>query len=298
MAFAIYLRYRGEFQPEPPQILERNLNDPSVKFTCVDFVPSVIKRSGTVIPQFQVEYHSFNAIVEVANRWLIANGPVWEVVNCETIIILYKYNDCTNCYELKPNDCCFYIYGSEKNNILRALRIWIRKRSQKFDPSIEAQKINYKDFFPYYKPNVSDQFEDLDDVIERINHSIENDGINGRIISIESIAFDANFGWEIDPQTTLSTISNKNVFIVRVFFEENSCLTRQRDQIGVEDFHPRQLSRATFFKCPRFESFDQVIQRASKWLRRNPRKLFLNAQSIDIKVKSREKIFFKWGEAY
>lgn len=60
MAFAIYLRYRNEFQPEPPQISDKNINDPNVNFTFVDFIPSVIKRSGTLIPQNQtVEYHPF-----------------------------------------------------------------------------------------------------------------------------------------------------------------------------------------------------------------------------------------------
>ena len=61
-------------------------------------------------------------IIEVANEWLQKYGAVWQVVNCETVIFLYKYNDMTSSYELRPNDCCFYIYGSEKNNVLKALR--------------------------------------------------------------------------------------------------------------------------------------------------------------------------------
>lgn len=64
----------------------------------------------------------FSTMVEVANEWLVKNGHQWEVTNCETVIFLYKFNDATYCYELKPNDCCFYIYGSEKNNVLKALR--------------------------------------------------------------------------------------------------------------------------------------------------------------------------------
>ena len=57
MAFAIYL-HRDNFQPEEPLILDKNIS-PDVNFTFVDFVPSVIKRSGTVIPQCEVQYHSF-----------------------------------------------------------------------------------------------------------------------------------------------------------------------------------------------------------------------------------------------
>ena len=64
-------------------------------------------------------FHS--VMIETANNWL-QNHLDWQVVNCETVILLYKYNDVGSYYELKPNDCCFYIYGTEKNNVLKALR--------------------------------------------------------------------------------------------------------------------------------------------------------------------------------
>lgn len=62
MAFAIYL-HRENFQPEAPLIVDKNVNDEKVNFTFVDFVPGVIKRSNTVIPQCEVEYHSFRFVV-------------------------------------------------------------------------------------------------------------------------------------------------------------------------------------------------------------------------------------------
>ena len=61
-------------------------------------------------------------MIEVANDWLQSHGAVWQVVNCETVIFLYNYNDVNSSYELRPNACCFYIYGSEKNNVLKGLR--------------------------------------------------------------------------------------------------------------------------------------------------------------------------------
>lgn len=61
MAFAIYL-HRENFHPEAPLIVDKNVSDANVNFTFVDFVPSVIKRSNTVIPQFEVEYHSFRFV--------------------------------------------------------------------------------------------------------------------------------------------------------------------------------------------------------------------------------------------
>ena len=60
MAFLIYL-HRDTFQPEEPVILDKNLTD-DVQFTFVDFIPSVIKRSGTTLT-CQVEYHPFRYIL-------------------------------------------------------------------------------------------------------------------------------------------------------------------------------------------------------------------------------------------
>lgn len=57
--------------------------------------------------------------------------------------------------------------------------------------------------------------------------------------------------------------------------------------LGIEDFFPNQITRATFFKKPTFETFDKVIERGFSWLQQNPLKRFINAQSIDIKMKSR-----------
>lgn len=59
-------------------------------------------------------------MVKTANDWLQKNLD-WEVINCETVMLLYNKNDAGN-YELRPKDVTFYIYGSEKNNALKALR--------------------------------------------------------------------------------------------------------------------------------------------------------------------------------
>ena len=49
---------------------------------------------------------------------------------------------------------------------------------------------------------------------------------------------------------------------------------------------PQQISGGGFFKRPKFEPFDEVVQRASQWLNDNTKVNFRNAQSIDIKMKS------------
>ena len=66
-------------------------------------------------------------MVKTANEWLNEN-PEYDVVNCETIKIMFKFNDSQNYYDLRYNDVSHYIYGTEKNNLLKALRVWVRRR--------------------------------------------------------------------------------------------------------------------------------------------------------------------------
>ncbi|XP_075675875.1 uncharacterized protein LOC113798638 isoform X2 [Dermatophagoides pteronyssinus] len=232
MAFAIYLRHQRDFQPEHPQILEKNINDPNVRFTFVDFIPGVIKPAGSVMSQSSVEYHSF--------------------------------------------------------------RLWIRRRRRRqLHKRQNNQQICFKDIIPRMKNDITCEFEDLDDVIKRFNDEIiQNNGFDGRILAIESASYDANLEWEINTEQTLSILSTKNLFILRIFYEtlNNDNQEKLLIQIGIEDFHPRQLTRSTFFRRPKFECFDQVIERGSLWLRQQTnqqrQRQFLNAQSLDVKMKS------------
>ena len=74
---------------------------------------------------------------------------------------------------------------------------------------------------PEYKKNESEsRFEDLDDLIERINEEMRTTGLEGRIITLESLSYEAsNSNWKIDTECSLSCFSNKNVFILRIFYE-------------------------------------------------------------------------------
>ena len=60
-------------------------------------------------------------MVITANTWLDQHRD-WAIINCETVVLVFKFDDVDSCYKLMPNDSSFYIYGSEKNNILKALR--------------------------------------------------------------------------------------------------------------------------------------------------------------------------------
>ncbi|CAG2173560.1 unnamed protein product, partial [Oppiella nova] len=97
------------------------------------------------------------------------------------------------------------------------------------------------------------------------------------------LSYDATNDWKIDTEISLSSMSNKNLFIMRIFYEIGTPSTQE---IGIQDFLPQLISRGTFFKRPKFEPFDKVIERGFQWLQENPQINFRNAQSIDIKMKS------------
>lgn len=169
----------------------------------------------------------------------------------------------------------------------------------------------FRDLVPEYKKTegAESRFEDLDDLIGRINEEMRTTGLDGRIITLESLSYEANSKhWKIDTECSLSCFSNKNVFILRIFYafgettyekigmsaftvfwSSDTWLQKvfgQRAHTGIQDFSPNLISRATFFKRPTFETFDKVIERASAWLQKQSTLQFINAQSIDIKMKS------------
>ncbi|CAG2119113.1 unnamed protein product, partial [Medioppia subpectinata] len=91
-----------------------------------------------------------------------------------------------------------------------------------------------------------------------MNATIRSGGLEGKIITIESLSYDATNDWKIDPEVSLSSMSSKNMFILRIFYEIGLPSTQE---IGIQDFLPQMISRGTFFKRPRFETFDKVIER-------------------------------------
>ncbi len=158
----------------------------------------------------------------------------------------------------------------------------------------------------YKKFETESRFEDLDDLIGRINDEMRDIGLEGRIITLESLSYEAsNKHWKVDTECSLSCFSNKNVYILRIFYEFGEqtyerigrrglfavCLHNLMTLIttkhtGIQDFSPNLIRKATFFKRPTFETFDKVIERASAWLQKQTKLQFINAQSIDIKMKS------------
>ncbi|RWS29265.1 hypothetical protein B4U80_10132 [Leptotrombidium deliense] len=237
-------------------------------------------------------------MIETANLWLQRNAH-WEVINCETVMLLYKYNDRGSYYELKPNDSTFYIYGTEKNNVLRALRLWIKRREVvpvNKDTSDICQVLNYLDVIPLNKDD-SDysgtKFENLDELVERVNANISNNGIDGRIITLETLQCEAGTDWKVDPEVSLSSFSSKNMFILRIFYEQGTpcdelinVSMQTYPFAGIVDFVPKHISGGGFFRKPKFETYSEVMSRATKWLSQNPDVNFKNAQSVDIKLKS------------
>lgn len=172
-----------------------------------------------------------------------------------------------------------------KANQLSVDRLWIKRREDIRSKDLEAEvpRLKYMDFEPLRKDG---NFENLDDVVARINAKIRAQNFDGRrLITIESLNVEANSDWKIDTELSVAEESSRHVTIIRLFYEEGPCL---EEEVGIADFTPHHLSGGSLFKRPHFEHFSSIIDRASQWLSDNPEINFLNAQSIDIKLKSRK----------
>ncbi|XP_053206350.1 uncharacterized protein LOC128390628 isoform X2 [Panonychus citri] len=290
MAWALYM-FRETFQPEDPQILDSHIK-PETKLTFVDFVPNAVERTSTAIYQTaEIKYHPFREMILLANDWL-AENPSWRAINCESVTLLFKANDTGN-LELRPIDASFYIYGSAKQHIVKALRLWIKRKPITGDESdsyggetIEPQILDYIDIIPENRgdgDSFCPKFENLNQCVERINKMTQERKINGTIITIESLNCEAEIDWKINPEQTLNFFTNKTVTIIRIFYEKGP---PNQLEIGIKDFVPKNISGGGFFKRPKFEAFSLVLTRATRWLSENPDISLRNAQSLDIKLKS------------
>lgn len=164
------------------------------------------------------------------------------------------------------------------------LRLWIKR----FETSPEDKlrpiipQIQYKDFVP--KRIKDNEFENIDSVVERINKSIRNEEINGKVLSVQTLACSARQDWTIDEDTTQSkTWIGKFVYVLRIFIALGPI---HEEEIGLADFIPECLSGGNFFKRPKFETQSDVLRKASKWLSENPEINFCSSSSIDVKLKS------------
>lgn len=93
-------------------------------------------------------------------------------------MLYYKFNDKMSYFELRPSDSNFYIYGSEKNNVLKALRIWVKRKRGRDKQYIDVQTLNYYDLLPE-QLNDYGKFENLDHLLARANEMIANKEVQG-----------------------------------------------------------------------------------------------------------------------
>ncbi|XP_015790368.1 uncharacterized protein LOC107367203 [Tetranychus urticae] len=290
------------FHPEDPLVVDNGLGA-DVKFTFIDVIPGVLKKPPAGFPakRESIAYHSFSALVAACNEWLAKNTD-WEVINCETILLFFKFED--NGWQLAPQDTCFHLDGDAHSSLM-ALRLWIKRRdidvinggtngnelggneANVANSSSETthQTICYADFKPE-KDDDDDttRFEKLETVIDRANKSIREGNVKGTPITIETLYFPANSDWEIDPEATLHVFPGKCVSIIRLFYISGA--DNCTEQIGIRDFTPKLLTGGGLFKKPSFENLSGTMSRASDWLANNGSLEFKNAQCLEIKVKN------------
>lgn len=249
--------------------------------------------------------------MDTGNVWLKRNSQ-WQLVNCETVKLSYRHN-LTNMVsrweqQISPvtNYWATQTRGNEFETTLKVLRyswatsfpictilhlicrLWLRRRDEEEEKisNNEAATLKFIDFIPKRTGNV---FESVDDLLVSVNGRIQQpDAKRWKLITLESLKVESNTDWTIDTEASLAEESQRHLTILRLFFQvlDDSDEEWGKFTIGVEDFRPHHLSGGSFFKRPHFESFSSLVNRATKWLAGQQSVYFLNAQSIDIKVKS------------
>lgn len=152
---------------------------------------------------------------------------------------------------------CLFFSRSEKNNVLKALRIWVKRKRGRDKQYIDVQTLNYYDLLPE-SLNEYGKFENLDHLLARANEMISNREVQGNLITVESLICESSgAAWKVEPDVTLSSVSAKKMIVLRLFYQEN--LISPDTSIGIIDFIPRHLSGGGLFKRPKYEAFDDVI---------------------------------------
>lgn len=185
--------------------------------------------------------------------------------------------------------------------MMNIYRLWIRRKDGDED---EQEMINesgqfaitlkYLDFVPQRQNG--NAFESIDDLLARVNERLRQpDAAKWNMVTLQSLKIEANSDWNMgDVEVSLAEESSRHLIILRLYYEEYNysdsgmwpTSANKVAVIGFEDFKPRHLSGGSFFKRPQFEPFSSLVQRAGKWLTNQTGIHFMNAQSIDIKVKS------------
>lgn len=110
----------------------------------------------------------------------------------------------------------------------------------------------------------------------------------GHIITVETLLCTANGDWEaVDPEETIYRLEEKNIFGLRVYYAAGE---EPEAEIGIEDFIPKHISGGGVWRKPKFDSVTDVFRTASEWLANNPNLIFINAHTIEIKLKSIDNI--------
>ncbi|XP_054164434.1 uncharacterized protein LOC128962114 [Oppia nitens] len=274
------------------------------RLSFVDFAPTVKHtRDGN---NKSVDYY---ALVDYANKWLERTGSRWDVVNCETvsaiiqlviergeaiskqILIVYRSNELTDV----PGGAA--PPGRVTANYrVTMLRLWIRPAVQQQPYGNQPIIIQFSDYKPEQQVvgnggggggggGGDDKcLETIDDVVRRLN---DDDTINGRILNVQTVGFTATSDGQLDTGYTQSTQwSARTVYVLRVFYLLGG---RQDGLVSVIDFMPDLIEKGSMFRRPKYESQSALVGKAYKWLTANSGVQFLNAESVDMKLKSSNK---------
>ncbi|UYV80869.1 ZC3H11A [Cordylochernes scorpioides] len=225
----------------------------------MDFLPYCLNDGGIFS---QPKYQPFRELMDRANHWL-QNHSHLEVKTCESVE--FKLGE--DIESMTYLETCHGV-----NQFIRGLRLWLVPR---LDPSRPPQYLKHLNLVP-------DPEETLDDVLLRFNQLMETVPLPGRILTVETQEMKVPSSGAFDPdKSNWSEMGNHErhfIFVLRIFFEYGP---PAHEDLGVRDFVPHILNK----ELPFYETFSQLVKRASAWCSRQELLRVCHAQSVEIKIK-------------
>lgn len=248
------------------------------KLSYIDFPPRCAGAGNVICAP---DYERFDVLMARANEWLRQNGHL-RAKTCESIEVKGRYDGVVD-----TNKSCYYEADHSKrrmrNLYIRALRLWIVPKG--YGDSVEPQQIGYVNVVP--ARNEFGVFDGFGDTVRKFNQHLRVHPLPGTILNIESQEMKFHeWGVGVDPDESCWVESVKFnlsfLVVIRVFYELGppAC-----EEIGCADFVPSNLDPGSQFAVPMFECFDEVLRKASSWVRHQRRVRITNVQSIDYKLK-------------
>ncbi|CAH1777462.1 unnamed protein product [Owenia fusiformis] len=246
---------------------------PRYRLAHKDFLPKLLKKHTFSAD----EYEPFSLVMQHVNNWLSEN-PVVSVVQCQSLVwpsTLNKQFFTDQAIHIKSRK------NGSKTKCTRGLRLWYYADSpHSRTPSI---CIGYRNFLP--EPD-----EKLSHLVGRVNRGLNAFPLEGNILNVETVPLKTSSAYKHDPALAERSVwleqpedGKRYALFLRIFFIHSNHYDRDAE-IVMKDFIPVYNQKSK--QNAGYELFNEVLERASRWISHHDGYKFINLQSIPMKDKN------------